>query len=201
MVGLRLGHQFVRGHRRRRSRWMIGSPATAPRMLWTRRRQARVCRRTRAMLALLLAPRALRRAIAVSAVVWVALGAATAAGADRQLTVMTYNIYQGTEFRHFAALTGTTPSLDVALAATTADYETYLATRFPDRAAQIAAAIANEQPDLVGLQEVATWHRGAFDPSHPFALPGAVNEDFTRELLAALAARGAHYAAVARHDN
>ncbi len=85
---------------------------------------------------------------------------------------------------------GGTPTLEQALAATTADYSTYVATRFKDRATQIAAEIAQNRPALVGLQEVATWHAGAFDPSHPFALPSPVNEDFVQELVAALAADG-----------
>jgi endonuclease/exonuclease/phosphatase family metal-dependent hydrolase len=138
------------------------------------------------------------------------LGASSASADDhggggghggRTLTVMTQNLYQGTEFKHIAALTGKKPSLEEALAATTADYGTYLATRFKDRAKQIAAEIAEEEPDLIGLQEVATWHAGPFVEEHPFALPPAVSEDFTAELLAALEADGMHYAVASRHDN
>lgn len=131
------------------------------------------------------------------------LFAASGAHADsrRVVTVMTQNLYQGTEFRHIQELVGTTPSFEQALGATTADYSTYLSTRFPDRAAQIAAEISREEPALVGLQEVATWHIGAFDPEHPFALPPPVNEDFVAELIGALAADGMHYAAVSRHDD
>jgi hypothetical protein len=128
--------------------------------------------------------------------------AAGSARADRQrlVTVMTQNIYQGTEFRHIQELVGTTPTFEQALAATTADYATYVATRFKDRAAQMAAEIARDKPALVGLQEVATWHIGAFDPAHPFALPGPVNEDFVAELIEALATDGMHYSAVSRRD-
>jgi hypothetical protein len=134
----------------------------------------------------------------------VALAAVTAGGAradQRSVTVMTQNLYQGTEFRHIQALAGANPTLEQALAATTADYGTYLATRFKDRAKQIAAEIAQNKPALVGLQEVATWHAGAFDPQHPFALPAPVSEDFTQVLIGALAADGIHYAAVSRHDD
>lgn len=133
-----------------------------------------------------------------------ALAAVAAGGAQanqRAVTVMTQNLYQGTEFRHIQAIAGTNPTLEQALEATTADYGTYLATRFPDRATQIAAEVAQNNPALVGLQEVATWHAGAFDPQHPFALPAPVSEDFTKVLIAALAAKGAHYAVVSRHDN
>jgi endonuclease/exonuclease/phosphatase family metal-dependent hydrolase len=144
--------------------------------------------------------RVLLRAAIVLAVAWVAIGAGTAQAKERSVTVMTQNLYQGTEFANIAALPAA-PTFAQALGATTADYATYVATRFKDRATQIAAEIAQAQPDLVGLQEVATWHRGAVDPSHPFALPSAVSEDFTQELLAALAADGMQYAVVSRHDN
>jgi hypothetical protein len=114
---------------------------------------------------------------------------------------MTQNLYQGTEFRNIQGLIGKEPTLDQALAATTADYATYVATRFKDRAVRIAAEIAQNRPALVGLQEVATWHTGTFDPAHPFALPSPVSEDFVAELVAALAADGIHYAPVSRHDD
>jgi hypothetical protein len=137
-----------------------------------------------------------------AAVVVLIIAAAEGASADqRSVTVMTQNLYQGTEFSHIQALAGANPTLEQALEATTADYGTYLATRFPDRAKQIAAEIARNRPVLVGLQEVATWHAGAFDPQHPFALPAPVSEDFTQVLIGALAADGVHYAAVSRHDD
>lgn len=132
------------------------------------------------------------------------LGAANArADNPRSVTVMTQNIYQGTEFRNVQNLVATNPhpTLFQALSATTADYFTYLATRFNDRARQMAAEIAQAQPALVGLQEVATWHKGPLNLAHPFSLPTPVNEDFLQELLAALAADGAQYAPVVTHDN
>lgn len=87
------------------------------------------------------------------------------------------------------------------LGATTADYSTCEHTHFKERAKQMAAEIARNQPDLVGLQEVATWHRGTFNPLDPFALPEPVSEDFTKELLAAIAADRVRYEVVSRHDN
>ncbi|HWX96080.1 MAG TPA: endonuclease/exonuclease/phosphatase family protein [Solirubrobacteraceae bacterium] len=144
-------------------------------------------------------PRALLRAMILCAVVWTV--AAGPAHADGSVTVMTQNLYQGTEFAHFAALQGTTPSLTEALAATTADYGTYVGTRFKDRSKLIAAEIAQNKPALVGLQEVATWYIGEVNFEHLFALPTTVNEDFTQELVKALAADGMSYAPVSRHDN
>src|SRR5262249_55267811 len=84
-----------------------------------------------------------------------------------------------------------------ALVATSADYATYEATRFKDRAKQIAAAIAKDGPALVGLQEIATWHKGPFKGlGEAFVLPTEVSEDFTKVLVEALEADGAHYQAV-----
>ena len=93
----------------------------------------------------LLRPPALRRAVILFAVAWAAIGAGTA-HAGGSVTVMTQNLYQGTEFAHIRVLAqGKTRSFDDALAATTADYATYVATRFKDRAKQIAAEIVAEQ--------------------------------------------------------
>jgi endonuclease/exonuclease/phosphatase family metal-dependent hydrolase len=136
----------------------------------------------------------------LAAILWsmIALGSANAD--KRSVTVMTQNLYQGTEFAHIRVLAQSKEpvSFEEAIAATTADYATYLATRFKDRAKQIAAEVAQNEPALVGLQEVATWHKGAFDPSHPFALPPEVSEDFTKVLVEALEADGMHYQAVSQ---
>jgi hypothetical protein len=140
-------------------------------------------------------------ALAAAAVTLAAVAAGGARAEQRAVTVMTQNLYQGTEFRHIQALAEANPTLEQALEATTVDYGAYLATRFKDRANQIAAEIAQNGPALVGLQEVAAWHAGAFDPQHPFALPAPVSEDFTQVLIAALGADGIHYAAVSRHDD
>ena len=147
-------------------------------------------------------PRDVLRAAVLLAVSWAVMGIGTAHADPRSVTVMTQNLYQGTEFAHIEGLVGKAGvKLPEVLAATTADYATYEHTHFNERAKQIAAEIARNQPDLVGLQEVATWYRGAFNPTSPFALPEPVSEDFTRELLAALCAHGIHYEVVSRHDN
>lgn len=151
----------------------------------------------------LLRPPALRRAVILFAVAWAAIGTGTA-HAGGSVTVMTQNLYQGTEFAHIQGLlTGPPPTEAQVLKATTEDYATYEATRFKDRAKEIAAEIAQNKPVLVGLQEVATWHKGTFNPLAPFALPPTVSEDFTEVLVEALAADGAHYAPVSteRPDN
>jgi len=159
-------------------------------------------------------PAALRRGAILFALAWAVFGVATigagSAYADEQtgqtdhaVTVMTQNLYQGTEFRHIQELLGKAEvSFPEALAATTADYTTYVKTRFKDRAKQIASEIVQNKPVLVGLQEVATWYAGAFKETNPFGLPDPPpTEDFTQELIKAIAADGMQYEAVSRHDN
>src|SRR5438445_601776 len=69
----------------------------------------------------------------------------------RVATLMTYNIYQGTELEHVLAAT----DLSSFVAGVTTDYANVIATSFPERAQAIAAEIAQNAPDLVALQEVA----------------------------------------------
>jgi endonuclease/exonuclease/phosphatase family metal-dependent hydrolase len=114
--------------------------------------------------------------------------AASSVGAEnpRTTTLMTINIYQGTELEHVLAATDL-PSLVTAV---TADYGNVRATNFVVRAQALAGEIAAAQPTLVGLQEVATW-----------TVNGAVSYDFLQILLDALAARGQYYAPVITRDN
>lgn len=146
----------------------------------------------------LLRPPALRRAVILFAFAWAAIGTATA-HAGGPVTVMTQNLYQGTEFAKIRALAESKKehvSFEEAIAATTTDYATYQATNFKERAKLIASEIAQNKPVFVGLQEVATWHKGEFNPLNPFGLPSEVSEDFTKVLIEAIEADGLHYQAV-----
>ena len=118
----------------------------------------------------------------------VAAAAASTASADnpRTTTVMTINIYQGTELEHVLAAHDI-PSL---IAGVTVDYGNVVATSFPARAQALAGEIAAAQPTLVGLQEVGTW-----------TVNGAVSYDFLQILLDALAAHGQHYEVVKTRAN
>src|SRR5579871_1345884 len=93
------------------------------------------------------------RALAIVALVAGVLGAgASGARAATQggITVMTQNLYQGTELANtLAATTQQQFVLGVA-----ADYNNVIATNFPERANAMAAEIARSRPALVGLQEV-----------------------------------------------
>lgn len=125
---------------------------------------------------------------AIGAACACALFAAVSAGATnpRTTTVMTINVYQGTELEHVLA-SHDVPSL---VAGATADYGNAVATNFPLRAQALAAEIADAQPTVVGLQEVATW-----------TVNGAVTYDFLQLLVGALAARGLSYAPVIERVN
>jgi endonuclease/exonuclease/phosphatase family metal-dependent hydrolase len=113
----------------------------------------------------------------------------------RSATVMTYNIYQGTELEHVLAAT----DLSSFVAGVTTDYANVIATSFPERARAIAAEIAQNQPDLVALQEVALWRIQV--PSNPLSPATDVAYDFLAILLDALNAAGQHYQAVTVRNN
>ncbi len=117
----------------------------------------------------------------------VCIAASTASAANpRSTTVMTINIYQGTELEHVLAA----DSLPSLVAGVTTDYANVIATNFPARAQALAGEIAAAQPTLVGLQEVATW-----------TVNDGVSYDFLQLLLDALAAHGQHYEAVITRAN
>ena len=113
----------------------------------------------------------------------------------RLATVMTYNIYQGTELEHVLAAT----DLSSFVAGVSTDYANVIATSFPERAQAIAAEIAQNQPDLVALQEVALWRTRV--PSNPLLSATDVAYDFLEILLNALNAAGQHYETVIVRNN
>jgi endonuclease/exonuclease/phosphatase family metal-dependent hydrolase len=114
---------------------------------------------------------------------------------NRQLTVLTYNIYQGTELENsIAAKTG-----EEFVIGATKDFLMMRQTNFFERARAIAAEIAATRPDLIGLQEVALWRTG---PHRTPAEPATnVDQDFLQILIDALGARGLHYSTVASVNN
>lgn len=114
-----------------------------------------------------------------------ACGAASArAAGPHTATVMTINLYQGTELEHVVAA-GYANQPDAMPAAVSTDYANVVATNFPLRARALAQQIVSAHADLVGLQEVATW-----------SVDGVVSYDFVKTLVAALAARGQRYHSV-----
>jgi endonuclease/exonuclease/phosphatase family metal-dependent hydrolase len=121
-----------------------------------------------------------------------ALSAQAAPRDPARLTVMTQNLYLGS-------------SLDPAIEAQDARefiiavatiYGTAVATDFPKRAQTIAKAIADERPDLIGLQEVTKWTATRTDGG-----PDLPNYDFLEILMAALKAEGLDYSVAGVVDN
>ncbi|HEU4448867.1 MAG TPA: endonuclease/exonuclease/phosphatase family protein [Gaiellaceae bacterium] len=117
---------------------------------------------------------------------------AAAAGKGRQVTVMTRNLFIGTDLGPVLAA----PTLPELVAATTTAFLEVQATRFPERAQAIAGEIAAGRPDVVGLQEAVVIRTDT--PADGAATPAeTVAYDYLEILLAALAARGLDYEPVA----
>jgi endonuclease/exonuclease/phosphatase family metal-dependent hydrolase len=137
----------------------------------------------------------LRPALAVIAALLatflIAPAGASAATGERDLTVMTQNLYLGSSLT--PALSATTPEGFVAAIAQI--YATVLYTDFPARAEAIADQIEATKPDLIGLQEVTRWTTAGLD-----APPGY---DFLTILMSELDGRDLHYsvASVANNAN
>ena len=104
---------------------------------------------------------------------------------DPTLTVMTYNIYVGTEVAGIFTIS------DPALLPAEIDkmYANIVATDFPSRAAAIAKSVAETQPHLIGLQEVSVVRHA-----------GAVFS-YREVLMGAFAAAGLNYEVVAEVQN
>jgi endonuclease/exonuclease/phosphatase family metal-dependent hydrolase len=130
--------------------------------------------------------------------VLVAVAAFTAAAAraeqphpfagDRQVTVMTQNLYLGTDLNPIF----NAPNLFALFAAVGNGWAQVQANDFPARAQAIADEIAAAKPDLVGLQE-AELYRTDFPPDGPATPAGTVAYDFIDLLVDALADRGLSY--------
>jgi endonuclease/exonuclease/phosphatase family metal-dependent hydrolase len=118
---------------------------------------------------------------------------AQAAGerADRELSVATYNLYLGADL---TPLFGATSIPDLTVRAGQV-YDQMVRTDFPRRAEAIADQIAEHEPSVVGLQEVALWQRG------PLGGDLETTYDFLTILLDALERRGLDYEPVASNTN
>lgn len=113
---------------------------------------------------------------------------------DREVKVATYNMYPGTDFSDiFGAETDFEALLEV-----TEGFQDVLASNVPERVDEIADQIVTNEPDLVGLQEVAIWRIGQYNPAAPAE---TVVFDFLQMLLDELADRGAHYAPISVQVN
>ena len=132
------------------------------------------------------------RILIVSGIFVVGILPAYANSSDRDLPVMTYNMYLGTDFSEIFS----SQSNEELIGEVAEAYGDVQAGNPAERIAAMADQIEAAAPTLVGLQEVALWRTGApFDPS-----PATnVSYDFLQMLLDELAARGLHYRAAVVH--
>lgn len=135
--------------------------------------------------------------LAASCVLAAAAGAAQAR--QRQpVTVMSYNIFQGSELSHTLSV----KSLAQLGPAVAEDYANVIASNIPARANALAAEIKANRPDLVGLQEAVLWRTQT--PPQGITVPGTattISYDSVQLLVNALARLGLHYSAAAITDN
>jgi len=128
-------------------------------------------------------------------VAWAGLGTTALAREPKHhvVTVMTQNMFQGSELGEVISA----QTLQQFLAAVTTDFQQVEASRIPERTAAMAREIANNVPDLVGLQEAALWRTG------PIFQPPATHVafDMVQSLVDQLAARGLTYVPVVITNN
>ncbi len=143
-----------------------------------------------------LARRALTALLALSAIVAIvpAAEAQRAKRGDANVSVMTRNLYLGTDLIPIA----TAPTRAEFEQRATAGFNQVRATNFPARARLIAREIRRTRPDVIGLQEAALWRTGPKDGATTRATN--VEYDFVRILVRALRRIGLRYA-VARSTN
>lgn len=108
---------------------------------------------------------------------------------NSKLEVMTQNLYLGSSLD--PALQATTQAEFIGAVATI--YGTVQFTNFPARSDAIADSIADEQPDLIGLQEVSNWT--STGPGAPPSL------DFLAILQQDLTDRGLSYSVASVSNN
>ena len=112
--------------------------------------------------------------------------------------VQTYNMYFGANLTPLF-----TPGAN-PIDAATAIWNEMQASKIPERAQAVAELIAEEAPDLVGLQEVSTWRSApaTFTPPQTFT-PGQFETDYDALdlLMADLAELGTPYEMVVANTN
>jgi hypothetical protein len=134
--------------------------------------------------------RAAARTAALICIVAIAVagpGASTAGAADpRPVKVMTRNLYLGADLQPAIAAT----DIPGFLAANAHIFSVVQQTNFPERAVALAREIADADPTLIGLQEVALWYSGGFNDPAPAT---TLEYDFLETLQQELATVGAPY--------
>lgn len=124
-------------------------------------------------------------------------GAQSLSKGTGDLRVMTYNVYEGTDYREVA----TARNLQEFLVAVGQTIKQVRATDPPARMQAVAKQIVAARPALVSLQELAQWSTGPFDPVHGKCGPVSVEFDMLPELMDALTKLGAHYQIAVQAQN
>jgi hypothetical protein len=140
-------------------------------------------------------PPSTRRGLAFSWLVWIIASMAppalfvTAPHAEAQLSknantlgVMTYNVYEGTDYTQLADANNL-PQLFIAVGQTITQVR---ATNPPQRMQAIARQILAAGPTLVSLQELDQWYTGPIDVARLTCGPMSLEFDMLQELLDAL---------------
>jgi endonuclease/exonuclease/phosphatase (EEP) superfamily protein YafD len=109
----------------------------------------------------------------------------------RHLTVAIYNLYLGADLTPIFSA----PSQEELVRRAGEAYAQVVRTDFPSRARAIARLLAEDPPDVVGLQEVALWEAGPIDG------PLTTSYEFLSLLLGALEAEGLSYRSEAVNEN
>jgi endonuclease/exonuclease/phosphatase family metal-dependent hydrolase len=121
-------------------------------------------------------------------------------GPGLPITVMTYNLYLGTDITPLATIMS--PEEVPAVAAML--WANIQASNFPERAKVLADKIMAGSPDLVALQEVTLYRRqdpSDYQPGDDVPNATEVVLDFLDVLMAELAARGGDYVVVGESPN
>lgn len=118
----------------------------------------------------------------------------------KPLTVMTRNVYLGGDIMRPLRATEGKSGLAALLAFANANdalADVVKQTSFPTRADLLADEIADQRPDVVGLQEVALWRTGPVELD-AIGVENAtdVEQDFLAILMDAIAETGANYRVV-----
>jgi endonuclease/exonuclease/phosphatase family metal-dependent hydrolase len=134
--------------------------------------------------------------LALLVIAAVAPQAADAAKAKPDVTVMSRNLYLGADIIKLASA----QTVDDEMTQAQALHKTVDQTNFPVRAKAIAAEVAKNKPDVIGLQEVARFYKGA-DGVHDGVKDANIPlYDFLASLQKEIKAKGASYRVVSEQD-
>jgi endonuclease/exonuclease/phosphatase family metal-dependent hydrolase len=119
---------------------------------------------------------------------------AQAAKKGGELKVMTQNLYLGADL--FPAVEAAGESTTAFLLAAAKVYQEAMVSDFPTRAAAFAKTVKEQDPDIIGLQEVTNWITSRNSEG-----PALQNQDFLKIVKKALKAEGLEYKVVGISDN